>query len=70
MSNRYVLYLLHEYFHVHVFELILAICDPACENGETCTAPNTCECLEKISGNQCSLGMFLHHEYVHVHYVM
>ena len=23
---------------------LLAICDPVCENGGTCTAPNTCDC--------------------------
>ena len=38
---------------------LLAICDPACENGGTCTAPNTCDCPEGYAGNQCQRGMFI-----------
>ena len=38
--------------------LILDICDPACENGGTCTAPDTCECLAGYSGDRCENGMF------------
>ena len=55
-----MIYLLYEYFHVFPFPytLCLAICDPACENGGTCTAPNTCDCPEGYSGNQCQRGMF------------
>ena len=32
--------------------------DPVCENGGTCTAPNTCDCPEGYSGGQCQTGMF------------
>ena len=64
LSCMYPCHLLHEYAHIN-----LAICDPACENGGTCTAPNTCDCPEGYSGNQCQIGMFckdyLHHEYAH-----
>ena len=35
----------------------LAICDFDCENGGTCTAPNTCECVDGYSGEQCEIGM-------------
>ena len=37
---------------------VLAICDPVCENGGTCTAPNTCECVDGYSGEQCEIGKF------------
>ena len=37
---------------------LLAICDPICEYGGTCTAPDTCECTAEYSGEQCQRGMF------------
>ena len=37
---------------------LLAICDPVCQNGGTCTAPDTCECLYGYTGGQCEIGMF------------
>ena len=37
---------------------LLAICDPVCENGGTCTLPNICECLNGYSGERCEIGMF------------
>ena len=42
---------------MYLHYILLAICDPACENGGTCTAPNACECLEGYSGDQCEIGM-------------
>ena len=37
---------------------LLAICDPVCENGGTCTAPDICKCFDGYSGEQCEIGMF------------
>lgn len=48
----------------------LALCASICENGGTCTAPNTCECVDGYSGNHCQAGMvliFLFHEHAHLH---
>ena len=33
-----------------------AICDPACENGGTCSAPNECSCPAGWSGDTCAQG--------------
>ena len=50
--------------------MYLVQCDPACENGGTCTAPNTCDCPEGYSGNQCQIGMFtMLHEYAYILYI-
>ena len=43
-----------------VHYVLLAICDPVCENGGTCIAPNTCECVDGYSGEQCQAGIILH----------
>ena len=37
---------------------LLAICDPVCQNGGTCTAPDTCECLNGYTGEHCEIGKF------------
>ena len=37
--------------------ILLAICSPGCENGGTCTAPDTCDCVAGYSGDQCQNGM-------------
>ena len=37
---------------------LLATCDPVCENGGTCAAPDTCECLRGYTGDLCENGMF------------
>ena len=42
----------------HLLSTLLAICDPVCENGGTCTAPDTCECTDEYSGEHCQRGMF------------
>ena len=36
----------------------LALCSPGCENGGTCTAPDTCDCVTGYSGDRCQNGMF------------
>ena len=43
---------------MHLLITLLAICDPVCENGGTCTEPDTCECPSEYSGEQCQNGMF------------
>ena len=37
---------------------LLALCDPVCENGGTCTTPDTCTCFDGYSGEQCEIGKF------------
>ncbi len=32
-----------------------AVCTQACQNGGTCSAPDTCTCMEGFSGNQCEI---------------
>ena len=36
--------------------IFLAVCEPVCENGGTCTAPNTCDCTDGYSGDTCQTG--------------
>ena len=38
--------------------ILLALCSPGCENGGTCTAPDTCNCVDGYSGDRCQNGMF------------
>ena len=33
-----------------------AVCTPSCENGGTCTSPNTCTCQNGWSGDSCTNG--------------
>ena len=37
--------------------ILLALCFPACENGGTCTAPDTCDCVDGYSGDGCENGI-------------
>ena len=54
----FISFLLHEHFDICcIYLLFLAICDPVCENGGTCTEPNTCECVDGYSGTQCQTGV-------------
>ena len=58
MSNRCVVIHIINFFEIlFCISLLLAICTPVCENGGTCTAPNTCECVDGYSGNQCQTGI-------------
>ena len=55
---------------MNVLFFVLAICDPVCENGGICTAPDTCVCLAGYSGDQCENGMFfLHDQHAHASYI-
>ena len=36
---------------------ILAICSLGCENGGTCTAPDTCDCVAGYTGDRCESRM-------------
>ena len=38
--------------------ILLALCSPGCENGGTCTTPDTCDCLDGYSGDRCQNGTF------------
>ena len=38
--------------------ILLALCSPGCENGGTCTAPDTCDCVTGYSGDRCQNGTF------------
>ena len=44
--------------YTYILHYTLAICDPVCENGGTCTAPDTCVCPPEYSGEQCQRGIF------------
>ena len=55
MSNRYMVYSIN--MSMYTIFYLLAICDPACENGGTCIEPNTCECVDGYSGTQCQTGV-------------
>nr|XP_045626152.1 von Willebrand factor D and EGF domain-containing protein-like [Procambarus clarkii] len=33
----------------------LAACSPPCQNGGTCVAPNTCECVPGFAGDACEI---------------
>lgn len=37
-----------------------AICDPPCENGGSCLAPNHCSCPPAYLGDHCEEGNLLH----------
>ena len=36
--------------------IIIAVCDPSCENGGVCASPNTCQCRPGWTGNVCQTG--------------
>ena len=63
MSNTYVFFFFHEHFDIFMLNIFLAICDPVCGNGGTCTAPNTCDCVDGYSGDRCQTRMFLYFFY-------
>ncbi len=39
-----------------VFFFSTAICSPACQNGGTCTSPDSCSCPDGWAGSDCSEG--------------
>ena len=39
--------------YLFLLPLLPAVCSPGCENGGTCTDPNTCECASGWSGDHC-----------------
>ena len=36
----------------------VAVCDPECQNGGTCSAPSTCVCTIGYVGDYCQTGVF------------
>jgi len=43
-------------FFNRLFKLyVLAVCSSACQNGGTCSAPNTCTCTASYSGTTCTI---------------
>ena len=36
----------------------LAVCDPECQNGGTCSSPDVCECATGYVGDSCQTGKF------------
>ena len=36
----------------------LAVCDPECQNGGTCSAPDVCDCATGYVGDSCQTGEF------------
>ena len=36
----------------------LAVCDPECQNGGTCSAPDVCDCATGYMGDSCQTGEF------------
>ena len=40
------------FMHVNV-----AVCNPPCRNGGSCTAPNECACLSEWTGDVCEEGV-------------
>ena len=43
----------------------IAVCRIPCQNGGSCTNPDTCECLPGWTGGQCQIGKALRH----IHYM-
>ena len=37
--------------------LVIAVCEPACENQGICIRPNVCHCPEGWEGSQCQIKM-------------
>ena len=45
--------------HLHFSFVYLAIvCEPECQNGGTCSAPDVCDCATGYMGDQCQTGEF------------
>ena len=44
--------------HMYV-ALLTAICTHTCENGGTCSAPNTCSCTASWTGSLCTNGVYM-----------
>ena len=42
------------------FSLSTAVCAVDCENGGTCTGPNTCKCANGWSGDHCQNGKLMY----------
>ena len=40
------------------FCFCLAVCDPECQNGGNCSAPDVCDCATGYVGDQCQTGEF------------
>lgn len=36
----------------------LAVCTSSCQNGGTCSAPNTCTCTSQWTGQTCTIRKF------------
>ena len=41
-----------------MFCFCLAVCDPECQNGGTCSAPDVCDCATGYVGDSCQTGEF------------
>ena len=48
-------YILKGYIY---FCFSLAVCDPGCQNGGTCSAPDVCDCATGYVGDSCQTGEF------------
>lgn len=56
----------YNYKHVHIqkryikgdlLPTITAVCEPPCENGGHCVAPDVCSCLTEWKGDRCEQGI-------------
>ena len=52
------------------FLYVLAICSLACQNGGTCSAPDTCDCILGYNGTVCETRMFSAAKNASVHIFM
>ena len=60
MRAEYALVFASLFFMVRYFVFAYtAVCARPCQNGGTCTAPNTCTCASGWSGTQCTTGTLL-----------
>ena len=57
LHHTYVTHLLSFAFDPY-FCSLLAVCSSACQNGGTCTAPNTCACVSGWTGATCGSCLF------------
>ena len=65
-QTRMFLYLFFtKHFDIFMLNIILAVCDPVCENGGNCTEPDTCMCAVGYTGDGCLTGIcFCIHEHL------